>query len=65
VISELPRLTLEIALNSDDELLIGVTNILVIVTLIVAGSDCDSLGPPLRPPLVAFDTPLCALVGCL
>jgi hypothetical protein len=65
VISGLSRLALEIALSSDNKLLIGVTNILVIVTLVVAGSDHDSLGLPLWPPFVAFGAPLHSLVGCL
>jgi hypothetical protein len=45
--------------------LIGVTNVLVIVTLITAIGDRDSLGSPLRVPLVASGTPFCALVCCL
>jgi hypothetical protein len=65
VISRLSRLALEITLSSGDELLIRVTNILVIVTLVTSGSDHDSLGLLLRPPLVAFGAPLHALVGCL
>jgi hypothetical protein len=39
VISGLLCLVLEIMLSSRDKLLIRVTNILIIVTLIVAGSD--------------------------
>jgi hypothetical protein len=58
-------LALEITLSSGEELLIRVTNILVIVTLVTASSDRDSLGPPLWPPLVAFGTPLHTLVSCL
>jgi hypothetical protein len=45
VVSGLLRLALEIMLSSSDELLIRVANILVVVTLIVAGGDRDSLGP--------------------
>jgi hypothetical protein len=63
VISGLTRLVLEIMLSSGDELRIGVANNFVVVTLIVAGSDRDSLGLPLQPPLVAFDNPLRTLVG--
>jgi hypothetical protein len=56
---------MKIMLSNGDELLIGVANILVIVTIVIAGSDHDSLGPPFRPPFVAFGIPLHALVGCL
>jgi hypothetical protein len=52
VISILPRLALEVTL-------------LVIMPLITAGGDRDSLGPPLRPPLVAFGAPVCAITVCL
>jgi hypothetical protein len=45
VISRMLRLVLQITLSSDDELLIGVANILVVITLVTAGSDRDSLGP--------------------
>jgi hypothetical protein len=45
VISRMLRLALQITLSSDDELLIGVANILVVITLVTAGSDRDSLGP--------------------
>jgi hypothetical protein len=65
VVSGLSRLVLKITLSSGDELLVRVTNILVIDTHITVGGDCDSLGPPLRPPFVTFCTPLHTLVGCL
>jgi hypothetical protein len=65
VVSGLPCLVLKITLSSGDELLIGVTNILVVVTLVAASGDHDSLRPPLQPLFVAFGTPLHALVGCL
>jgi hypothetical protein len=52
---------LEVTLGSGDELLIGVTNILVVVTLVAASSDCDSLGPPLGP-LLSLLAPLFALL---
>jgi hypothetical protein len=42
VISGLPCLALEIVLSSDDELLIEVTNTLVVVTLVAADSDRNS-----------------------
>jgi hypothetical protein len=54
VISGLPHLAHEIALSSGDELLIGVTNILIVVTLIAAGRDRDLLGSPLQPLLSLF-----------
>jgi hypothetical protein len=65
VFSGLSRLALEIALSSSDELLVRVTNILVVVALIAAGGDRDSLGLPFRPPFFLFWRPLCALVVCL
>jgi hypothetical protein len=51
---------LEVALRYSDELLSGVTSLLIIIPLITAGSDCDSLGLPFQPPLVAFGAPLAA-----
>jgi hypothetical protein len=51
---------LEVALRYSEELLIGVTSLLIIIPLITAGSDCDSLGLPFQPPLVAFGAPLTA-----
>jgi hypothetical protein len=65
VISGLPRLALEVALSSGDKLLVGVIGILVIVTLIIAASDRDSLEPSFCPLLVTFGALLCALAGCL
>jgi hypothetical protein len=59
----LPCLALEIELSNGDVLLIGVGGLLVGVDLIAASSDRNLLGSPLRPPLIAFDSPLCALVG--
>jgi hypothetical protein len=47
VISVLPRLELEVMLSSDDELLIGVSDLLVIVSHVVASGDHDSLESPL------------------
>jgi hypothetical protein len=44
VINGLPRLMLEVMLNNGDKLLIGVASLLVIVALIVATSDRDSMG---------------------
>jgi hypothetical protein len=54
VFSGLSRLALEIALSSSDELLVRVTNILVVVALIAAGGDRDSLGLPFQPPFFSF-----------
>jgi hypothetical protein len=65
VISGLPHLAPKIALSSGDELLIGITNVLVVITLVAASSDHDSLGLLLQPLLVAFGAPLHALIGCL
>jgi hypothetical protein len=67
VICRLPCLAFEIMLDSGDELLVGVTDVLIVITFIAVGGDRDSLGPPLRPPLVAsaplFAPLLVALVG--
>jgi hypothetical protein len=60
-----PHLAPEVVLSSGDELLVGVADLLVIVTLIAAGSDHNSSGSPIQLPLVAFGVPLCALAGCL
>jgi hypothetical protein len=65
VINRLSCRALEIVHGSGDELLIGVTNIFVVVTLITAGSDRNSLGSLLQAPLIAFGASLCTLVGCL
>jgi hypothetical protein len=65
VIDGQPCLALDLVLIGGNELLIGVTNVLVIVTLIIATSDRDSLGSPLWVPLVASGTPFYALVCCL
>jgi hypothetical protein len=61
----LPHLALRIMLGGGDQLLIGVTSVLLIIALIRAGGDRDSLWSPLRPPLIASSTPPCTLVGCL
>jgi hypothetical protein len=64
VIGGLLCLALKIRLGSD-ELLIGVTSVLVVITFIADGGNHDPLGPPLWPPLVASGVPLCTLVCCL
>jgi hypothetical protein len=58
-------LSLDLALGGGNELLVGVTNIFVLVTLVASGGDHDSLGSPQWPPLVASGAPFYALVGCL
>jgi hypothetical protein len=65
VIGWLLCLALEVTLRSGNELLVRIVGLLVIIALIIAGSDYDPLGLPLWPPLVAFSAPLCAFVGCL
>jgi hypothetical protein len=65
VIGRLPRLALEITLGSGNELYVGIVSLLVVVTLVIAGSDCASLGLLLWPPLGAFGAPLHAFAGCL
>jgi hypothetical protein len=65
VIGWLLCLALEVTLRSGNELLVRIVGLLVIIALIVAGSDYDPLGLPLWPPLVAFSAPLCAFAGCL
>jgi hypothetical protein len=54
VIGRLLCLVLEVALGSGNIFLIDVIDVLVIVALVAASSNCDSLGAPLWPPLVAF-----------
>jgi hypothetical protein len=61
VISSLPHLVLSVSIGGGDELLIRVTSILV-VALIAAGGDHDSLWSPLGSRLFAFSTPPCTLV---
>jgi hypothetical protein len=65
VIGRLPRLVLEIALSSGNELLVGVINLLVVAALVAAHCDRDSLGSMLWSPPIAFGAPLCAHAGCL
>jgi hypothetical protein len=64
VIGGLPHLALKITLDSDDKLLVGVASVLVVITFISTGGDCDSLGPLLRPPFVTSGAPLQTLVSC-
>jgi hypothetical protein len=65
VIGGLRHLAFKITLGGDDELLVGVTSVLVVITLVPVSGYRDSLGPPLRPPIVASSAPLCTLVGRL
>jgi hypothetical protein len=64
VIRWLSRLVFKIMLGNGNELLVGVVNVLIIITFVTTGGDCDSLGPALRPPLVTSGAPLCTLVSC-
>jgi hypothetical protein len=54
---------LKITLGDSNELLVGVTSILANIIFTTTSGDCDLLGPPSWPPLIAFDAPLCSLVG--
>jgi hypothetical protein len=65
VIGGLPCLALKVVFSSGDEFLIGVVSIFVVAALVTAGSDHDSLGSPLWPPLVAFGASLRTHTGCL
>jgi hypothetical protein len=64
MIHRLPRLAFKITLGSSNELLIGVTGVLIVVTFVVASGNRDSLGPLLWPPLVTSGTTLLTLVSC-
>ncbi len=64
VIGTLPRLALEVTLGGGNELLIGIVSLLVVVTLIIAGSNCDLLRAPLLPLFVALGTFLSTFAGC-
>jgi hypothetical protein len=57
-------LAFDITLDSSDELLNGVTGVLIVITFITPSGDHDSLGPLLQPPLVASSAPPCTLIGC-
>jgi hypothetical protein len=46
VICGLPCLAFEITLGSGNEFLIGVAGILIVITFIATGGDCDLLGLP-------------------
>jgi hypothetical protein len=65
VIGRLPRLALEVMISSSDVIFIKVTSLLVVVTLIIAGSNDDPLGAPLLPPLIAFGASLRAFADVL
>jgi hypothetical protein len=52
-------------MSTNNELVIGVTSLLVIVSLVTVGSYRNSLGLLLEPHLVTFGAALCALFGCL
>jgi hypothetical protein len=57
VIRGQPHLALKITLGSGNELLIGVTDVLVIITLFTTIGGHNSLGPLLWPPPTAPDAP--------
>jgi hypothetical protein len=65
VISRLQRLVLEVALSDSDVFFIGVINLLIVVILIVASSNGNSLGAPLWPPLIAFGASIMPLLAAL
>jgi hypothetical protein len=65
VIGRLSRLVLKNMLDGDDELLVRVANVLIVITIVIAGGDRDLLGSPLWSPLVTSSTPLCTLGDCL
>jgi hypothetical protein len=65
VISRLPRLAFEVMLGGGDELLVRIVGLLVVVSLITIGSDCDPLGSLVGPPLVAFGVHPCPLEAAL
>jgi hypothetical protein len=65
VIGHLLCLAFEVVHGGSDDLLIRIIRLLVVVALVTAGSDCNPLGSPLGPPLIAFSTPLCTLADCL
>jgi hypothetical protein len=47
VIRGLPCLALKITLDSGHELLVGVADVIVVITYVATGGDHDSPGPPL------------------
>jgi hypothetical protein len=65
VICGLSCLELKVALGSGNEFLVRVASIVVIIILIAACGDCDSLGSLLRPPLVFYGAHFHTLVGYL
>jgi hypothetical protein len=65
VIRGLLRLALKITHGGSYELLIEVASTFIIIVLIVAGGDRDSLGPSPWPPLVTLGASFCSVVhGC-
>jgi hypothetical protein len=63
VIQRQSRLALKIMLGGSNKLLMRVTGVLAIIIFTTTSGDCNSLGLPSWPPLIAFDAPLCSLVG--
>jgi hypothetical protein len=62
VVGRLPCLVLEVTLCGGNALLVGIISLLIVVTLIAAGSDCGPLGSSLWPHLVAFGALLTFLI---
>jgi hypothetical protein len=56
-------MALRITLDSSNELLVRVTGVLANIIFTTTSGDRDSFEPPPWPPLIAFDTPLCSLLG--
>jgi hypothetical protein len=54
VIRGLLHLAFKIMLSSSNELLVGETGILIVITFITTGGNYDSLGLPLWPPSCCF-----------
>jgi hypothetical protein len=66
VIGRLSCLVLEVPFNGGNDLLVEIIGLLVIVTLVAAGCNCDLLGSPLwllLLPLALLFTPLLAALG--
>jgi hypothetical protein len=64
VIGRLSRLVLKVTLSSVNMFLVRVIILLIVVTLVTISSNCDPLGMPLWPTLVAFGARLHAFGDC-
>jgi hypothetical protein len=58
-------MSLCLTLSGIDVFFIRVVSLLIVVTLVAANNNCDPLGAPLWPPLIAFGAPLHAFAGSL